>query len=433
VGGGGAGMFNGTECFESVGGGGGYTTNVKQKPLTAKTSYQIVIGDGGKIKKITQADTGESTTAFGYTAAGGVGGGCQVGGLGGSGGGYRTGNGGSDGSNGGNSNGIYAVGQGSTTREFGETTGDLYAGGGGGGYLTASTLGGAGGGGNKGTAGTPNTGGGGGSNSDNKLSGKGGSGIVVIRAAKSLTWTCVGDTNEYCFNYSGNFSLENEETDNWKIKLLTTGTFVTNSTATVDAFLVGGGGGGGSRAGAGGGGGYTKTALDISLPYRATYLVYIGDGGAKGTSNLAGSAGRTTLAFGYTAAGGSGGGGWDTVPRTNGGNGGSGGGSGGGTGGLPGGAGGNDGSAGVTGTTGTPGTGQGTTTREFGEPTGTIYGSGGGGGNGGLGSNGASSGGVSANAIDATANTGGGGGGGSGGSTYTGGTGGSGIVIIRAS
>jgi len=428
VGGGGGGMFNWTECFDSVGGGGGYTTNVQQKSLTAKTNYSVVIGNGGAIKKITQADTGESTTAFGYTAAGGIGGGCQVGGSGGSGGGYRTGNGGSDGSNGINSNGVYGIGQGITTREFGSATGDLYAGGGGGGYLTASTLGGAGGGGNKGTPGTPNTGGGGGSNSDNYLSGKGGSGIVVIRKA---VLTCVGSTSQYCFRYSGNYSIEDQTTDNWKIKFLYSGTLMSFANSTIDAFLVGGGGGGGSGAGGGGGGGYTYTKTDIALATSTNYTITIGNGGLKGTSDGNGSNGVTTSAFTYTAAGGYGGNGWNGSPRDKGGNGGSG--AGGGSNGAVGGNGGNDGANGSAGTTGTYGTGQGTTTREFGEPTGTLYGSGGGGGNLGTGSNGAGTGGNYGAATNATANTGGGGGGSGSNSAYNGGNGGSGIVIIRAS
>ena len=90
-------------------------------------------------------------------------------------------------------------GQGTTTREFGDATGDLYAGGGSGGqwmYLNwpnpiAGGAGGGGAGGGKNSAaksGTPNTGGGGGGGTPtysttgiSNSGGNGGSGIVIIR------------------------------------------------------------------------------------------------------------------------------------------------------------------------------------------------------------------------------------------------------------
>lgn len=177
------------------GGGGGYTNTVSGIAPQASTQYQIVVGAGG------EAADGGSTSAFSYSAAGGKCGGAQIGGDGGSGGGGWTGdaesngaNGGSDGSNGySGSSSRYGNGQGTTTREFGESGGLLYAGGGAGGsgwgaYYVKST-GGAGGGGDSGYGGTldgsmttagadgtPNTGGGGGARD-----GKGGSGIVSIR------------------------------------------------------------------------------------------------------------------------------------------------------------------------------------------------------------------------------------------------------------
>lgn len=111
----------------------------------------------------------------------------------------RSGNGGSDGGNGTRSS-VYDVsgystghsggtGQGTTTREFGETFGDLYSGGGCGGvYLSAFNAsagsGGAGGGGGINTSGTPNTGGGGGGPSIQNSTATGGSGILIIRKHK---------------------------------------------------------------------------------------------------------------------------------------------------------------------------------------------------------------------------------------------------------
>ena len=107
-------------------------------------------------------------------------------------------NGGSDGGNGDPQNaanigidhwGSPGKGQGTTTREFGESTGTLYAGGGGaGGNGSAQAKGGSGGGGNgawngnQPSSGAANTGGGGGGMYSNLTNvGKGGSGIVVIR------------------------------------------------------------------------------------------------------------------------------------------------------------------------------------------------------------------------------------------------------------
>lgn len=178
VGGGGSGSAWGAIDYVT-GGGGGYTNTVKKVELAKNTAYQIVVGEGGAIRNAgsnTYGVSGGSSSAFGYSASGGSGGGL-TGGAGGSGGGNRGGSGGSNGSNG-NPGG---AGQGTTTREFGEATGDLYAGGGGG-YGGA---GGAGGGGNGGGgAGTPNTGGGAGGVIAVPRTSIGGSGIVVIRKAR---------------------------------------------------------------------------------------------------------------------------------------------------------------------------------------------------------------------------------------------------------
>lgn len=180
--GGGAGGRAGTG-----GGGGGYTKTVSL-PLTQGTAYSIAIGAGGPANAAT---AGGTTSAFNHSAAGGAAPPGYDGGNGGSGGGGFGAAGGSDGSNGSTVNGFGGNGQGSTTREFGESSGTLYAGGGGG-ATTGSAPGGAGGGGRGGWgsspdrrpfSGTVNTGGGGGGNYDG-AGGAGGSGIVILRNAR---------------------------------------------------------------------------------------------------------------------------------------------------------------------------------------------------------------------------------------------------------
>lgn len=202
-GGGGANGESGSISNGGGGGGGGYTTTSKSIVLVSGTEYQIVVASGGAAKA-----NGGTTTAFSSTANGGSGGSntSWSGGSGGSGGGAskRTekptgGNGGSDGSDGQHvgGNGTAGTGQGTTTREFGEGNGDLYAGGGGAGGYTSAGAGGAGGGGHGGyniavhaTAGATNTGGGGGGgsgySSGNVSGAAGGSGIVIIRNHRSI-------------------------------------------------------------------------------------------------------------------------------------------------------------------------------------------------------------------------------------------------------
>ncbi len=196
-GGGGGGSYNGS------GGGGGYTRTVKHITM-ADPSYYITIGQGGSggTSKHAGGD-GEATTFDTFNAAGGKGGKSgSSGGAGGSGGGScaNTQNGtgvaaagGSDGANGGASTYTGGAGQGTTTREFAESSGVLYAGGGGGSSEANGTPGegGAGGGGKggkgyaNGESATANTGGGGGgAMEDGYTGGKGASGIVVIRNAR---------------------------------------------------------------------------------------------------------------------------------------------------------------------------------------------------------------------------------------------------------
>lgn len=231
------------------------------------------------------------------------------------------------------------------------------------------------------------------------------------------------------------------------VEFLTTGVLTFNKEAAIDAFLVGGGAGGHggtlgssqntSYGGGGGAGGYTKTMTNFVPRAGVEYPIVIGAGGAGGTYSTAANVGGGTSAFGSTISGGQ-----VSGTKATGGNGGSGGG--GGAGGGAGGDGGSDGGNGAT-AYGTGGTGQGTTTREFGESAGKLYSGGGGGGKYGsgfvAGTGGAGGGGGGGTnpktaAYSGEANTGGGGGGGAGYYTQSiglmqGGTGGSGIVCIR--
>lgn len=290
----------------------------------------------------------------------------------------------------------------------------------------------------------------------------GSDGIAVFKGLASGTWTvtisdgsqtaqkvAVINTNYSLvisfntipeFTYTGDFEIVNDSDepittsqDNWKIRLLTSGTLTfTNLNEAkngIDVFCVGGGGNGGKGGsyggGGGGGGGYTK--IDKSVPVSLTsYDIIVG------------AAGGNTSAFGLNANAGSHGGDSDNNSSHSGigGSGGSGGGNGGKANTTPGADGGFDGSTPSDG-----GTGQGTTTREFGDYAGKLYAGGGGGGTGQSseiathgGAGGSGGGGKGADTrygsgTAGTANTGGGGGGG--GASGSGGSGGSGIVIIR--
>lgn len=173
-------------------GSGGYTKTQKGIQVAVNTAYNIVIAAGGQ----SAFASGGDTSAFGVTAGGGT---KLEGGSGGAAyGNGQVNNGGSDGGNGDpqsaanigiDHNGSPGKGQGTTTREFGESTGTLYAGGGGaGGNGSQQAKGGDGGGGNgawngnQPTSGEANTGGGGGGMYYGLTTlGKGGSGIAVIR------------------------------------------------------------------------------------------------------------------------------------------------------------------------------------------------------------------------------------------------------------
>ena len=250
-------------------------------------------------------------------------------------------------------------------------------------------------------------------------------------------------------SYTGNASYIDDGDGNYRVKFLSSGTLTVQEGILVDVFVVGGGGSGGRGSsyaktivpgGGGGGGGYTKTAKNIKLLANTEYTVVIG--AACGASSLVdlnglviceaagGQNGEDAHMYGnYAGKGGSGGsGGAEGIYTTE-------------SPALPGSDGNN-----ATGSKG--GTGQGTTTREFGEPNGDLYAGGGGAGGattdyaGRDGSAGGAGGGGDGGLTTRVAgnggeNTGGGGGGGRG--TYdtnqatylVGGTGGSGIVIIR--
>jgi|GEM_PF-1377490 len=237
------------------------------------------------------------------------------------------------------------------------------------------------------------------------------------------------------YTYTGSSQLINDGDGHLRIKFLTSGTFTPSNNMIIDAFLVGGGGGGAmsntSSGVATGAGGYTSTYTNIMLSSGTGYPIYIGAGGIGGyVWGAAGSTGETSTAFNHSAAGGGGGYAMQDSPYTaTGGSGGTGGS--GSTGGSVNGA--SDGANGNIGNSyGVAGTGQGTTTREFGEVSGTLYsGSGGGtreigtgfGGDGGGGTKSAG-----------TANTGGGGAAisnATSGPSYIAYAGGSGIVVIR--
>lgn len=181
----------------SGGGGGGYTKTYRSVIFERRTDYSISVGIGG-----SQMTTGGSSSipAFGYVANGGQPGANYggAGGCGGGGGDARSpsvgGYGGLNGANGQTVQYAGGAGQGSTTREFGESGAPLYGGGGGGGsshHDGFRNYGGAGGVGGGGTGesynyygvamdGIANTGGGAGGGSDSRDI-RGGSGIVIIR------------------------------------------------------------------------------------------------------------------------------------------------------------------------------------------------------------------------------------------------------------
>lgn len=164
------------------GGGSGYTLMQKNIRLLAGAHYNIQVGESGEDSYI-QPQTANEWEVSAYTASHGFNGnngGAHEGGNGGSGGAepyfyatysngsYYSGSKGRQGANdGGSITGGGGTGQGTTTREFGEPSGELYAHGGGNSYHSTAVI-------------TPNTGNGGSGGSG----GAGASGIVIIRNAR---------------------------------------------------------------------------------------------------------------------------------------------------------------------------------------------------------------------------------------------------------
>lgn len=153
--GGGGGGGTGYIVDAAGGGGGGYTKTIKKISLKSNVNYEILIAEGGKggVKKNDQYSQnngkpgGLSSFNKNTVNGGEPGKSMEYGGAGGSGGAsaYCTGrandspgfDGGTDGGNGGHSGGR---GQGTTTKEFGESAGQPYAGGGGSGGSAAKNI-----------------------------------------------------------------------------------------------------------------------------------------------------------------------------------------------------------------------------------------------------------------------------------------------------
>lgn len=255
------------------------------------------------------------------------------------------------------------------------------------------------------------------------------------------------------FTYTGKSNIRKDGV----VELLTSGTLVFLEPKVIDVFMVGGGGMGGFcgttggasyySANGGGGSGYTRTVRRVNA--QGTYQITIGEG-ATAVNADGGSSAWGTI---FTVPGGVSAGTQSTVLTSSAGQGRQGG-SGGGGGVISNsnyGTGGSDGNNGEQGYFGpvAGGTGQGFTTREFGEASGKLYAGGGGGGRamqsntpvisaGGSGGGGAGGFQWLANKLYQAAGAGGantgGGGGGSVGSYnigMTGGSGGSGIVCFR--
>ena len=194
-----------------TGGAGGYTAVFQFNPAL-KTEYEMIVGAGGAGAVMgangstVAGKAGGASSAFGHTANGGNGGSYGSNAVGASGGsdsaGYNTTNGQRGGTDGGNATGTYpGIGQGRTTKAFGEANGELFGGGGGSvSYLYAAYV--AAGGDATATAGIYNISGvlgadcpdnkGGGSGGmwantsgyANKGTGKGGSGVIILRSPK---------------------------------------------------------------------------------------------------------------------------------------------------------------------------------------------------------------------------------------------------------
>lgn len=244
--------------------------------------------------------------------------------------------------------------------------------------------------------------------------------VLYLRVVPTFQYTGSYEILDASNNLLDETSLIAMQTQNWKIRFLTSGTLTVstlgNATGGIDLFLVGGGGGGGCGGGTnnqvrgGGGGGYTKSVATVPISEGVDYPIVVGAGGAKTSSTSSrGGDGGASSAFGSSVKGGYGGIS-SSATKGNGSNGGSGGGL------SPNKSGGTNGGNGVNASS-TNGLGQGTSTREFysidHNASARLY----------------STGGHSNNTTAGGANTGNGGGGYA--STGSSAVGGSGVVVIR--
>ena len=158
-------------------GGGGYTKTTKNITVQTGVEYEIIVGAGGTRPTVSNTQTrGGTSTAFGISAEGGYSGKAREGGNGGSGGAGTNST--VPGANGGNGEagtiwgGKGGIGQGTTTREFGDENAQVYSTGG---YYDPQN------GINNYGNGILNSGDGGGGTDNNSKHTIGGSGIVIIR------------------------------------------------------------------------------------------------------------------------------------------------------------------------------------------------------------------------------------------------------------
>lgn len=181
------------------------------------------------------------------------------------------------------------------------------------------------------------------------------------------------------YDYTGNATLLKDNTEQgwWRIKFLSSGVLTWLSPdAEIDVFLVGGGASGSSSGG--GGGGYTDTHKKVSMSKNQRVQIQVGAGGASGNRSSGNGGGASSFdsflvrggssSYNGGGSGGSGGGGSVTgLTQTA------------GAGGTDGGSGGGHTSSGTYYREYPGGSGQGKTTREFGDSGADLYSGGGGG------------------------------------------------------
>lgn len=104
--------------------------------------------------------------------------------------------------------------------------------------------------------------------------------------------------------YTGEYEFVDENSSEWKIRFLTSGTLTfVDEVMPIDVFLVGGGAGGP---------GYNNTVKNVNVTVGTEYNIVIGAGGTAGEYSKAGTNGGVTSAFGESVNGGvkGGAGGW---------------------------------------------------------------------------------------------------------------------------